>query len=289
MGGALASDGGGSIRIPAGCCGLFGLKPQRDRVPMAPLNEPWHGLSVYGTVTRHVADTALFLDVTGDGEPLAPAVERPPGRLRIGVSTAVPPPVLVSPDEEQQGAVDAMASVLRGLGHDVADVEVAYGTTMPAFTARYLRGIADEAASMPHPERLSRRTKGFRRMGQAIVSRGLARARAEEAVNAAALAAVFERADVLMTPMFTRRPIPIGTYEGRGALWTFNGMARWVPYNAAWNHTGQPAASVPAGFTDDGFPLAVQLVGRPGDEATLLSLAAQIEAERPWADRVPAL
>ena len=289
VGGALASDGGGSIRIPAGCCGLFGLKPQRDRIPMAPLNEPWHGLSVYGTVTRHVADTALFLDVTGDGEPLAPAVERTPGRLRIGVSTAVPPPVLISPDEEQQGAVDAMASVLRGLGHDVADVEVPYGTTMPAFTARYLRGIADEAASMPHPQRLSRRTKGFRRMGQAIVGPGLARARAEEAVNAAALATVFERADVLMTPMFTKRPIPIGTYEGRGALWTFNGMARWVPYNAAWNHTGQPAASVPAGFTDDGFPLAVQLVGRPGDEATLLSLAAQIEAERPWADRVPTL
>ena len=142
---------------------------------------------------------------------------------------------------------------------------------------------------MPHPERLSRRTKGFRRLGRAIVSRGLERARAEEAVNAAALATVFERADVLMTPMFTKRPIPIGTYEGRGALWSFNGYSRWVPYCAAWNHTGQPAASVPAGFTDDGFPLAVQLVGRPGDEATLLSLAAQIEAERPWADRVPAL
>ena len=92
-----------------------------------------------------------------------------------------------------------------------------------------------------------------------------------------------------MTPMFTKRPIPIGTYEGRGALWSFNGIARWVPYCAAWNHTGQPAASVPAGFTADGFPLAVQLVGRPGDEATLLSLAAQIEAERPWADRVPTL
>ena len=80
VGGALASDGGGSIRIPAGCCGLFGLKPQRDRVPMAPLQEPWHGLSVYGAVTRHVADTALFLDATGDGEPLAPAVGRDPGQ-----------------------------------------------------------------------------------------------------------------------------------------------------------------------------------------------------------------
>ena len=126
------------------------------------------------------------------------------------------------------------------------------------------------------------------RLGRAIAPPVLERARAEEAANAArASAAVFERADVLLTPMFTRRPIPIGTYEGRGALWTFNGYSRWVPYCAAFNHTGQPAASVPAGFTADGFPLAVQLVGRPGDEATLLSLAAQIEAERPWADRVP--
>ena len=89
--------------------------------------------------------------------------------------------------------------------------------------------------------------------------------------------------------MFTKRPIPIGAYEGRGALWSFNGYARWVAYTAAFNHTGQPAASVPAGFTGDGFPLAVQLVGRPGDEATLLSLAAQIEAEQPWADRTPPL
>jgi amidase len=288
VGGALASDGGGSIRIPAGCCGLFGLKPQRDRVPVAPHRDWWHGLSVYGSVTRHVADTARFLDAAGDGEPLAPAAARPPGTLRIAVSTLVPPPILGAPDQEQRGAVESTRELLAGLGHHVADVEVPYGTTAVAFTARYFRGFADEAAAMPHPERLSRRTKGFRRLGAAIPAAALARARAEEAANARAIATVFEHADVLMTPMFTRRPIPIGTYEGRGALWTFNGYSRWVPFCAAFNHTGQPAASVPAGFTGDGFPLAVQLVGRPGDEATLLSLAAQIEAERPWADRIPA-
>ena len=150
-------------------------------------------------------------------------------------------------------------------------------------------GVATEAAKLPHPERLSRRTKGFRRLGSAIPRAALRRARQEEAANARAIATVFEHADVLMTPMFTKRPIPIGTYEGRGALWSFNGYSRWVPYCAPFNHTGQPAASVPAGFTDDGFPLAVQLVARPGDEATLVSLAAQIEAARPWADRVPPL
>jgi amidase len=199
------------------------------------------------------------------------------------------PPVLASPDAEQQRALDEMAALLRGLGHEVGGAEIPYGTTGPAFIARYFRGIADEAAAMPHPGRLSRRTKGFRRLGQAIPRALLERARAEEAAHARAIATVFEHADVLMTPMFTKRPIPIGAYEGRGALWTFNGYSRWVPYCAPWNHTGQPAASVPAGFTPDGFPLAVQLVGRPGDEATLLSLAAQIEAERPWADRVPDL
>jgi amidase len=287
VGGALGSDGGGSIRIPAGCCGLFGLKPQRDRIPMAPLREPWHGLSVYGPIVRHVADAALFIDVTGDGEPLTPAAARSPERLRIGISTAIPPPILGSPDEEQLGAVTEMASLLRGLGHEVADVEVPYGTASTAFSARYFRGIADEAASMAHPERLSRRTRGFRRIGRTIARPVLERARAEEAANARAIGGVFERIDVLLTPMFTKRPIVIGTYEGRGALWSFNGFSRWVPYCAVFNHTGQPAASVPAGFTSDGFPLAVQLVARPDDEATLVSLAAQIEAKRPWADRVP--
>jgi amidase len=287
VGGALGSDGGGSIRIPAGCCGLFGLKPQRDRIPLAPVREHWYGLSVYGPIVRHVADAALFIDATGDGEALAPAVGRAPGQLRIAVATNVPQPLLASPDAEQRGALDGAAGLLRGLGHAVTQTEVPYGTTMPAFTARYLRGIADDAAAMPHPERLSRRTKGYRRLGRAIPGAALRRARAEEAANARAIATVFETADVLMTPMFTRRPIPIGAYEGRGALWTIDGTSRWVPYTEPFNHTGQPAASVPSGFTDDGFPLAVQLVGRPGDEATLLSLAAQIEAERPWADRLP--
>jgi amidase len=289
VGGALASDGGGSIRIPAGCCGLFGLKPQRDRIPMAPMQEPWHGLSVYGTVTRHVADTALFLDVAGDGEPLVPAVQRTPGKLRIATSSAVMPPIMASPDEEQTNALTGMCELLRGLGHEVGSVEIPYGTAGPAFTARYLAGVATEAAKLPHPERLSRRTKGFRRIGSAIPRAALERARADEAASARAIATVFEHADVLMTPMFTKRPIPIGTYESRGAMWSFNGYSRWVPYCAPFNHTGQPAASIPAGFTGDGFPLAVQLVGRPGDEATLLSLSAQIEAEQPWADRVPAI
>jgi amidase len=92
-----------------------------------------------------------------------------------------------------------------------------------------------------------------------------------------------------MTLVSTVAPVEVGRWEGRGALWTSTGMSRVYPYNIIWNYLGNPAASVPAGFDDDGLPLSVQLVGRPNDEATLLSLAAQLEAERPWADRRPAV
>lgn len=289
VGGALGSDGGGSIRIPAGCCGLFGLKPQRGRVPTAPRDEPWHGLSVFGPIARRVADAALFLDaIAGAGaEPLVLAAQRPPGRLRIAISEKVPQPITVKPDAEQRGALADAVELLRGLGHDVVERDPDYGQCVNAFSARYLRGIHDEARQMAHPERLSRRTRGYARLGSLIVPPLLARMRAGEAQDAARLSVVFDGVDVLLTPMFTRRPLPIGEYDGRGALWTFNGTARWVPYCAPWNHTGQPGMSVPIGFTPDGFPLAVQFVGRPDDEATLLSLAGQIEAERPWADRLP--
>jgi amidase len=290
VGGALASDGGGSIRIPAGCCGLFGLKPQRGRVPTAPRPKPWHGLTVYGPVVRHVADAALFLDAVADGgEPLAPAVKRAPGRLRIAVSEKVPPPIAAKPDDEQREAVRDAVELLRGLGHEVIERDPDYGQSVFAFIALYLRGIHDEARSLPHPERLSRRSKGYSRMGSLVGPPLLARARAAEVGDAERLGRVFDDVDVLLTPMFTRRPLRIGEYEGRAALWTFNGTARWVPYCAAWNHTGQPGMSVPMGFAPDGFPRAVQFVGRPDDETTLLSLAAQIEAERPWADRQPPL
>ena len=95
--------------------------------------------------------------------------------------------------------------------------------------------------------------------------------------------------DVLLTPALAALPLPVGRYDGRGALWTFNGVARFTPFTPPWNVTGQPAAAVPAGFTPDGVPLSVQLVGRPRDEATLLSLAAQLEAARPWSARRPTL
>ena len=288
-GAALGSDGAGSIRIPAGACGLFGLKPQRDRLPLAPITEAWHGLSVLGPLTRTVEDSARFYDVTKDGGPsFAEAAARPPGRLRIAVSTKAPPPTVVKLAPEQRRAVEETADLLRSLGHDVVERDPDYGTAFVGVLIRYLKGIADAADAMPHPERLERRTRGYAQLGRLIPASALRRARAAEAADSARINAIFDGGiDVLLTPTFTREQLRIGEYEGRGTQWTLNGTARWVPHLGTFNATGQPAAAVPAGFTPGGLPLSVQLVGRPDDEPTLLSLSAQLEAERPWADRRP--
>lgn len=291
-GGALASDGAGSIRIPAACCGLFGLKPQRDRIPLAPKRDSWQGLSTIGCVTRSVRDTALWFDVTADRdrhetETFAAAAERVPGRLRIAYSARNP--LLAPVAREQREAYEATIALLRELGHTVERADPPLDPVMPQVVARYLRGIAEDAAALPHPERLEARTKGMARMGRMVPDAVVRWARRAEGRTTVNLNRVLNDHDVLLTPALGQLPLPVGRYEGRGALWTFNGVARFTPFTPAWNVTGQPAAAVPAGFTPGGIPLAVQLVGRTRDEATLLSLAAQIEAARPWAQRRPTL
>ena len=298
VGAATGSDGAGSIRIPAANCGLFGLKPQYGRVPLAPYPGHWRGLSVHGFLTRSVRDTALLLDVgtAGGGDPGGPppparafteAAATPPGRLRVALSTepqkALLPPVVA---DEVSAALSDAGELLRSLGHRVVEDDPGYGLVVN-FLPRYLGGIRDEVRTLPHPERLERRTRGFARLGACYPPpvRELARRRA--AADARRINRILERHDVLVTPTVGVPPVEIGRWEGRSALRTLAGMARIYCFTAVWNHTGQPAAAVPVGFTDDGLPLSVQLVGRPNDEQTLLSLAAQIEAERPWADRRP--
>jgi amidase len=291
-GAAIGSDGAGSIRIPAGCCGLFGLKPQNGRVPSAPRVEPWHGMSTAGAIARRVADSALVYDAIKDGGPsFVDAAGRDPGRLRIAVSVATPPLTAVKADAEQLGAVHDTVRRLRELGHEVIERDIEYPPAGAAnVLARYLRGIADQGRRVTHPERLSRRTRGYLRIGGAIPAAAVRRARAAAAADGAVLDRVFDGGvDVVMTPMFTRRPPLVGEYEGRSALWTLHGSIRLVPYCAAYNHTGQPAASVPAGWTPDGFPLAVQLIARRDGEPLLLALAAQLEAAVGWPERRPEL
>jgi amidase len=286
---ALGSDGGGSIRIPAGCCGLFGLKPQRGRVPTAPMNEPWHGLSTWGPITRRVADSALFYDAIRDGGPsFADAAAREPGKLRIAVTSNVPPVIATRPDAEQLGALQGTADILRSLGHEVVERDFPWGPVFGNFLVRYLRGVRDESMKMPHPERLSRRTRGYIRLGGLFPDAVLARARSEEAKDRDRCNRIFEDGfDLVVMPLMARRPPKVMYHDGRSAFWTLMSNGRWVPYPPVFNHTGQPAAAVPAGFTGDGFPLTVQLVAPPEGEAVLMSLAAQLERERDWPAHTP--
>ncbi len=296
---ASASDGAGSIRIPAACCGIFGLKPQRGRVSLEPYVEHWNGLSANGCVSRSVLDTALWLDLVSGGspEPGAPppperpfveAAKSPPGRLRIAHSTCAPralaPPTV---SEEAKRAVADTAELLGSLGHEVAQRDPDWGGIGDNSVPRYMRGIAEDVERVPLPERLERRTRAMGRLGSLIPQALFERARRAQQVDSARVDAIFDDHDVLMTPAMGGTALPVRRWEGRGALWTLLGMSRFYPYCIPWNHLGNPAMSVPAGFAADGMPLAVQMIGRPGDEATLLSLAAQLEAERPWADSRP--
>jgi amidase len=300
VGAALGSDGGGSIRIPAAWCGLVGLKPQRGRVSLAPRARVWHGLSVNGVLTRRVADTALFHDVASGAVELdadrAPAPEvsfvrsaaQAPGRLRIACSRRLPPGVLGRLDGDAARALEETAEQLRALGHEVDMQDPEYGAGMiPAVVARILRGAHDDVQGLPHPERLERRTRGMARLGGLIPPALFERVMAGEAELSRRLNRVLEDHDVLLTPATATPPPRIGQLQGRGALWTFNAIAGMVPFNAAWNATGQPAIALPAGFGSDGLPRAVQLVGRPNDESTLLSLAGQLEAVRGWTEQRP--
>jgi amidase len=296
---ASAGDGGGSIRIPAASCGLFGLKPSRGRISLAPDLEGWHGLAVLGCLSRTVLDTALWLDVTAGGsrEPEAPppperpfveSAKTPPGRLRVAYSTLAPraaaPPTV---DGEAKGAVTDAVDLLGSLGHEVVQRDPAWGAIGNNITPRFLRGVADTVADVPHPERLERRTRGFGRLGGLLPDGLYERALRGREADRARVNAIFDSHDVLVTPVMGGTALPVRRWEGQGALRTVIGMSRFYPYCVPWNHLGNPAMAVPMGFAADGMPRSVQIIGRPGDEATLLSLAAQIESERPWAENRP--
>ncbi|MCV7257434.1 amidase [Mycobacterium shimoidei] len=290
---ALGSDGGGSIRIPSTWCGLFGIKPHRDRVPLGPHHDAWCGLSVNGPLARSVRDAALFLDATTtlpapEGGFVA-AATRAPTRLRIALSTKIPLPTVARCGKEQRKAVEQAGALLRELGHQVIARDPDYPLTAlwGNYLLHYFRGIYNDARTLPHPERLEARTRTVVRIGRLISDRRIAAARAREAALTARIQSIFDDVDVLLTPGAAMGPLRVGACQRRGVISTLMTLAPRIPYFQIWNLTGQPAAVVPWGLDADGLPMSVQLVGRPYDEATLLALSAQIEAVRPWADRRP--
>lgn len=279
---ATASDGAGSIRLPAANCGLVGLKPTRDLVPLSGGGEHWYGLSVTGFVTRTVADTALLMGVGAGSTELAGAAAKPPRELSVGYS--LKPSLTARVDSVMHGLVDDTASRLRSLGHRVEQDDPSYPLVSPV-VQRYLGGIARDAELVERPGRLQRRTRGFARLGRQIPPPLLDWALRNDANDKTG--PYFERHDVLLTPTTARPPVAAGQWEGRSALATLLGMIAVYPFTSHWNLTGQPSISVPAGMSEDGLPLGVQLVGRHGAEATLIALAAQLEAELGWPERRP--
>ncbi|WP_051781753.1 MULTISPECIES: amidase [unclassified Streptomyces] len=298
IGAALGGDGGGSIRIPAACCGLFGLKPQRGRVSTAPNAHLWYALGTVGPLTRSVGDAALLYDVLAGTTPTdrwsarpattgwVRALETPPGRLRIGYSVkpAVPG---VRPHPEHVGAVLESVRALRELGHDVREVDPRYPDATAPFAAQFCGGVRAEADAVERPDLLERRTRRTLALARLVpdsaVERGI---RAGERLAERA-DRMFTTMDVLLTPVVAERPRAVGALDGAGLLTALARSRPMVAYTALWNVTGHPAASVPAGLGEDGLPLAVQLVGRQDDEVTLLRVAAQLEEVRPWAQRRP--
>jgi amidase len=231
-----------------------------------------------------VRDAALLMSIGAADDGLGAAHERRPDRLRIAVSGKPVLPTRVHADVRR--VLDETAGRLRSLGHEVEESQPPYPLTSRA-VIRYVAGHAQDVDELvERPERLQRRTHGFARIGRAARP-ALGWALRDD--DNALMRPFFERHDLLLTPVMTVPPVRAGAWEGLGAVRTLLGLVIAYPFALEWNLTGQPAISVPVGRSDDGLPIGMQLVGRHGEEATLLGAAAQLEAELRWTDRRPPL
>jgi amidase len=305
---AHANDGGGSTRIPAACCGLVGLKPQRGRISLAP--ELGHHLLVTdGVLTRTVDETAELLDVlagyeVGDatwapdpGEPFAAGARRDPGRLRVGVGLNSP-----LPDAEVDPAfLDAArrtGELLASLGHDVEEATLPWTNKalLPLFSAEFMTAIAMSVAYSgmvagrdPQPEDMQRLSWAIYDRIRGTSALEIAGAQVQLQVFMRSLVQALDAYDVIVTPGLAQRPLPIGALDpdAEDPFETFAASGRFTPFTAALNATGQPALMLPLFHGDDGLPTGVQLVGRPAREEVLLQVGRQLEAAQPWIDRRP--
>jgi amidase len=272
---ATASDGAGSIRIPAACCGLVGFKPTQGTMPSS---GGWHDLSTQGCLAARVADSALFLDAFGTfPESLVAAVAQNPAPLRIGMSFSAAAATKARPlDPRVREALEQAADVLRAAGHTVTEVKIPYPAAAKALTVRYLAGIRDGADGTDDPGRLEKRTKAIARLGRPFGRRSVEWAKRKgrawgDGVHEALAV------DVLLTPVMSGPAVEVEHWRGKGGLSTVLSMNASYPYTAQWNHAGLPAVSMPTGATEERLPLAVQLIGRRGEDARLMSLASQFE------------
>jgi amidase len=245
----------------------------------------WFGMAENGPLATTVADCALLLSVMADRPDLAvlPADDPP---LRIGVS--VKAPLIGLPVERQyMTATDDTANLLAAAGHQVIRAELRYPSKAgPAAMARWFAGAELDARLLADRSRVDRRIARHARLGRAVLAAGGPRPGGQRSMTRAA-ERYFERVDVLLTPALAQFPPPATAWSKRGWAANVGSNVRYAPFAAPWNLAGWPAMAVPAGVAANGLPLSVQLVGRPGSEATLLALAAQLERLRPWQRLAP--
>ena len=306
---AHGNDGGGSIRIPASCCGLFGLKPTRGRNPLGPdYGDVFAGLVVEHALTRSVRDSAALLDATSGpdvGDPYwAPAPVRPflrevgadPGRLRIAFTTVAVTGVPVHDD--CVSAVRDAAALCADLGHEVVEVTPALAGDLISQNFIMLWSVgcawaiddwARQTGQTPTPDHFEPLTWALYEMGhQQSAPAGLLVLQDLQKVSRD-IARFFIDYDVWLTPTLGEPPVPLGTFDSPpdNPLQGLLRSAQYVPFTPICNITGQPAMSVPLFWNSDGLPVGSHFIGRFGDEATLFRLAAQLEQARPWADKRP--
>jgi amidase len=306
---AHGNDGGGSIRIPASCCGLVGLKPSRGRVSWAPeWTEGAIGLPTDGVLSRTVLDTAVALDLIAGYEPgdsflvpppsapFAEAAAREPGALRIGFTLEAPNGAPVDPECQQ--AVREAAELLESAGHEVEEANLpADEGYVENFVKVWVGGTEDELHTFERwlGEPLDRSKLEPLTAQMADLSRSLSATDLLGAMDylrrlSRVALAFWTDHDVLVTPTLAKPPIEIGALrpaEGEPPIQMLMNSAAWVPFTPVFNVTGQPGISLPLHQSADGLPIGVQFVGPPAGEEMLISLAAELEQARPWAERRP--
>jgi amidase len=296
---AQGSDGGGSVRGPAACCGLVGIKPARGRVSYAPIGDCLNGIATNGPLARTVMDAAALLDVmsgyvTGDPywlpdpdpafvQAAQQGATQGVGRsLRIGYGTQIEPVGEAHPDCIE--AVLRTVKILESLGHQVEPNAPQYPDLVEPFQVIWRTGLS--AAGLP-AEAFGKKNRWL--LNQADSSGDYQRAVWKAQAIARRVVAFFDQYDVLVLPVFMHPTIRVGEWADLTPEAHMQKVIEWIAPCPIVNVTGQPAIALPAGLDSRGLPVGVQLIGRPADEATLIALAAQIEAHHPWQDQRPAI
>ncbi|MCX7981977.1 MAG: amidase [Syntrophales bacterium] len=307
---AHGNDGGGSIRIPASCCGVFGLKPSRGRNPLGPdFGDVMSGLVAEHVLTRSVRDSAAILDVTAGYDPgdpyIAPPparpfreeVEKDPGRLRIAYLTStLREGINLHPDCRL--ALEHGLKLLESLGHDVEEVNPnlpaefiarAFTTVWVAGCAATVKGISFFTQKPPAPDQYEPLTWAMYQMGEKVTGAEYLMAIQVLQRLSRDMAKMYGQFDVLLTPTLGEPPVKLGTFDSppEDPLRGWRRSAAFVPFTPIFNATGQPAMSMPLYWNSEGLPIGLHFVGRYGEEGLLFRLAAQLERAQPWTDRRP--